>query len=87
MRKYSCRHLPDLNRRHRLLVAALAVFAFAGIATVSTVIDLQPREFNTEGPRLQRRADRDDDLILLGTVLPITRLGLYELFLIRASAS
>jgi len=66
-----------------LLLAALAVFAFAGIAAVSTIIGSFSRgEFNTEGARAFSVALIEMiDLFLLGTVLLITALGLYELFL------
>jgi uncharacterized membrane protein YqhA len=66
-----------------LLLAALAVFVFAGIATVSIVIEsFGHGEFNAEGARLLS-VDVIEmiDLFLLGTVLLITAFGLYELFI------
>ncbi len=66
-----------------LLAAALAVFIFGGIATVTTVVDaFISAEFNAEGARLFS-VDLIElvDLFLLGTVLLITSIGLYQLFL------
>lgn len=66
-----------------LLLAAVAVFIFGGIATVSTVIDnFSAAEFDAEGARLFS-VDLIElvDLFLLGTVLLITSIGLYQLFL------
>jgi uncharacterized membrane protein YqhA len=66
-----------------LLLAALAVFVFAGIATVSTIIgSFGHGEFNAEGGRaFSLELIEMIDLFLLGTVLLITSVGLYELFL------
>jgi uncharacterized membrane protein YqhA len=66
-----------------LLLAALAVFVFAGIATVSMVIEtFQHGEFNAEGGRaLSVDLIEMIDLFLLGTVLLITSIGLFELFI------
>lgn len=66
-----------------LLLAALAVFVFAGIATVSTIIEsFGHGEFNAEGARtFSVEFIEMIDLFLLGTVLLITSVGLYELFL------
>lgn len=66
-----------------LLFAALAVFVFAGISTVSVVIEsFGHGEFNAEGSRvLSVDLIEMVDLFLLGTVLLITALGLYELFI------
>lgn len=65
-----------------LLVASLAVFVFGGITTVTTVIGaFAHAEFNAEGARaLSVELIELIDLFLLGTVLLITAIGLYELF-------
>lgn len=65
-----------------LLLAALAVFVFGGITTVTTVIGVFSHgEFNAEGARhLSVEMIELVDLYLLGVVLLITSLGLYELF-------
>jgi uncharacterized membrane protein YqhA len=66
-----------------LLLAAAAVFAFAGIATVSITIEsFQHGEFNAEGARtISIEFIEMIDLFLLGTVLLITSVGLYQLFI------
>jgi uncharacterized membrane protein YqhA len=66
-----------------LLVAALAVFVFGGITTITTIVGVfQHLEFNAEGARvLSVEFIELMDLFLLGTVLLITSIGLYELFL------
>lgn len=66
-----------------LLFAALAVFIFGGITTVVTVMEnFQHGEFNAEGARLLSvELIELIDLFLLGTVLYITAVGLYELFI------
>jgi uncharacterized membrane protein YqhA len=66
-----------------LLIAALAVFLFAGVATLSTIVgSFGHGEFNAEGARAFS-VDLIEmiDLFLLGTILLITSVGLYELFL------
>jgi uncharacterized membrane protein YqhA len=66
-----------------LLIAALAVFVFGGITTLTTTIStFQHGEFNAEGARVVSVEFIElMDLFLLGTVLLITSIGLYELFL------
>lgn len=66
-----------------LLLAALAVFVFGGITAITTIISTFGRaEFNVEGARLLSvELIELIDLFLLGTVLLITSIGLYELFL------
>jgi uncharacterized membrane protein YqhA len=66
-----------------LLLAALAVIVFAGIATVSITIGAFGHGvFNAEGGRaLSIDLIEMIDVFLLGTVLFITSIGLYELFL------
>ena len=66
-----------------LLLAAAAVFIFAGIATVSIIIEaFEKGEFNALGGRvLSIEIIEMIDLFLLGTVLLITSIGLYQLFI------
>jgi uncharacterized membrane protein YqhA len=66
-----------------LLLAALAVFLFGGITTVTTTLSIfQHGEFNAEGARVVSIEFIElMDLFLLGTVLLITSIGLYQLFL------
>ena len=66
-----------------LLLAAAAVFVFAGIATVSiTVESFADADFNAEGGRaISIEFIEMIDLFLLGTVLLITSVGLYQLFI------
>lgn len=66
-----------------LLICALAVFVFGGIATFSSIISVfSEGEFNAEGARLLSTEMIElIDLFLLGTILLITGVGLYELFL------
>jgi uncharacterized membrane protein YqhA len=65
-----------------LLLCALAVFVFGGIVTVTTIVEaFASGEFNAEGARFfSVELIELIDLFLLGTVLFITSLGLYELF-------
>ena len=65
-----------------LLLASLAVFVFGGITTVTTVVGAFGHgEFNAEGTRaLSVELVELIDLFLLGTVLLITSVGLYQLF-------
>jgi uncharacterized membrane protein YqhA len=66
-----------------LLLAGLAVFVFGGITTVTTTIGIfQHGEFNAEGARIVSVEFIElIDLFLLGTVLLITAIGLYQLFI------
>lgn len=66
-----------------LLLAGLAVFVYGGITTIATTIGVfQLGEFNAEGARVVSVEFIElMDLFLLGTVLLITSIGLYELFL------
>jgi uncharacterized membrane protein YqhA len=66
-----------------LLFAALAVFVFAGITTVNVVVEsFRHLEYNAEGARaFSVELIEIIDLFLLGTVLLITSIGLYELFI------
>jgi len=64
-------------------LAALAVFVFGGIMAVTTIVGaFQHLEFNAEGARvISVEFIELMDLFLLGTVLLITSIGLYELFI------
>ena len=66
-----------------LLLAAAAVFVFAGIATISIIVETFAHgEFNALGARLVSIEFIEMiDLFLLGTVLLITSVGLYQLFI------
>jgi uncharacterized membrane protein YqhA len=66
-----------------LLLAALAVFVFGGISTVYIIIEaFAGGEFNAEGARLiSIELIEMIDLFLLGTILLITSIGLYQLFI------
>lgn len=66
-----------------LLLSAAAVFVFAGIATINIIIEsFQHGEFNAEGARmLSIEFIEMIDLFLLGTILLITSIGLYQLFI------
>ena len=64
-----------------LLLASIAVYVFGGIMTVSVIVEGYQEGFNAEGAR----AFSTDlieliDLFLLGTVMFMTSIGLYELF-------
>jgi hypothetical protein len=66
-----------------LLIAAVATFVYAGIATVTTISEIfREGHFNAEGARVFS-VDMIEyiDLFLLGTVLLITAIGLYQLFI------
>lgn len=65
-----------------LLICSLAVFVFGGIVTATTIIEaFGSGEFNAEGARhFSVELIELIDLFLLGTVLFITSVGLYELF-------
>lgn len=66
-----------------LLLAALAVFIFGGITTVNIIIEaFASGEYNAEGARLiSIELIEMIDLFLLGTILLITSIGLYQLFI------
>lgn len=66
-----------------LILAALAVFVFGGIATVNIIIEsFEEGEFNAEGARLVSIEFIElIDIFLLGTILLITSVGLYQLFI------
>lgn len=65
-----------------LLLAAAAVFVFGAMATVNIIIEaFEQGEFNAEGARvLSVEIIEMIDTFLLGTVLLITSVGLYQLF-------
>jgi uncharacterized membrane protein YqhA len=65
-----------------LLISSLAVFVFGGIVTVTTIVEaFASGEFNADGARVfSVELIELIDLFLLGTVLFITSVGLYELF-------
>jgi uncharacterized membrane protein YqhA len=66
-----------------LLLASAAVFVFAGIATVGIIVEsFAHGEFNLLGGRLiSIEFIEMIDLFLLGTVMLITSVGLYQLFI------
>ena len=66
-----------------LLIAAAAVLIFGGIMSVTVVLEtFRHAEFNAEGARLfSTELIELIDLFLLGTVLLITSIGLYQLFI------
>lgn len=66
-----------------LMLCALAVFVFGGVVTINTIVAVfSHAEFNAEGARVfSAELIELIDLFLLGTVLLITAVGLYELFL------
>ena len=64
-----------------LLLASIAVYVYSGILTVNVIVEAFQNGYNTE----QARAFSSEiieviDLFLLGTVLFMTSVGLYELF-------
>ena len=63
-------------------LAAVAVFIFGGIATVAVIIEVfEHGEYNAVGARLLSIEFIEMiDLFLLGTILMITSIGLYQLF-------
>lgn len=65
-----------------LLLGGIAVFIFGGITMVMAIIDVFAEgEFNAEGARfLSVEMIELIDLFLLGTILYITSLGLFQLF-------
>ena len=66
-----------------LLLAAVAVFVFGSIATINIIIEaFAEGVFNAEGARLiSIEFIEMIDLFLLGTILLITSVGLYQLFI------
>jgi uncharacterized membrane protein YqhA len=64
-----------------LLLASIAVYVFGGITTVIVIVESFQEGFNTEGARaFSSELIELIDLFLLGTVLFMTSVGLYELF-------
>ncbi len=64
-----------------LLLASIAVYVFGGILTINVIIEAFQNEFNAEGARaFSSELIEVIDLFLLGTVLFMTSVGLYELF-------
>ena len=66
-----------------LLLCSMAVFVFGGITTVTIIVEtFTETEFSAEGARLVSVEFVElIDLFLLGTVLLITSIGLYQLFI------
>jgi uncharacterized membrane protein YqhA len=66
-----------------LLVASIAVLVFGGIMTVTVIVEaFGHADFNAESARLlSTELIKLIDLFLLGTVLLIISIGLYELFI------
>ena len=66
-----------------LLLAAVAVFLYGGIATINTIIKaFAGGQFDAKGARMVGvEFIKMIDLFLLGTVLLITSIGLYQLFI------
>ena len=64
-----------------LLLASIAVYIYSGILTVKVIIEAFQNGFNTEHARsFSSELIEVIDLFLLGTVLFMTSVGLYELF-------
>jgi uncharacterized membrane protein YqhA len=64
-----------------LLLAGIAVYVFGGIVTVSVIVESFQEEFNAEGARaFSTELIELIDLFLLGTVMFMTSVGLFELF-------
>jgi len=64
-----------------LLLASIAVFAYSGILTISVIVEAFQHGFNAEEARaFSSELIEVIDLFLLGTVLFMTSVGLYELF-------
>jgi uncharacterized membrane protein YqhA len=64
-----------------LLLASIAVYVFSGILTIDVIIEAFQHGFNTEQARsFSSELIEVIDLFLLGTVLFMTSVGLYELF-------
>ena len=66
-----------------LMLAAMAVFVFGGITTVNIIIEaFESGQYNAVGARLLSIEFIEMiDLFLLGTILLITSVGLYQLFI------
>jgi uncharacterized membrane protein YqhA len=66
-----------------LLLAAAAVVVFGGITTVRVIVEsFHEGEYNARGARLLSIEFIEMiDLFLLGTILMITSVGLYQLFI------
>ena len=64
-----------------LLLASIAVYVFGGIMTINVIGEAFQNEFNAEGARaFSSELVEVIDLFLRGTVLFMTSVGLYELF-------
>jgi len=64
-----------------LLVGSIAVYVFGGIMTVTVIVEAFQEEFNAEGARaFSSELIELIDLFLLGTVMFMTSVGLFELF-------
>jgi len=64
-----------------LLLGSIAVYVFGGIMTVTVIVEAFQEEFNTEGARaFSSELIELIDLFLLGTVMFMTSVGLFELF-------
>jgi uncharacterized membrane protein YqhA len=65
-----------------IFLASIAVFIYGGITVISVIFDVFTHAFTIDGvKRLEIEAIELIDLFLLGAVLYITSLGLYELFI------
>jgi uncharacterized membrane protein YqhA len=64
-----------------LLLGSIAVYVFGGIMTVTVIVEAFQEEFNAEGARaFSSELIELIDLFLLGTVMFMTSVGLFELF-------
>ena len=64
-----------------MLLGSIAVYVFGGIMTVTVIVESFQHGFNTEGARaFSSELIELIDLFLLGTVLFMTSVGLFELF-------
>jgi uncharacterized membrane protein YqhA len=65
-----------------IFLASIAVFIYGGITVISIILDAFRHTFTIDGAKhLEIEAIELIDLFLLGAVLYITSLGLYELFI------
>ncbi len=65
-----------------LLLASIAVYVYSGILTVNVIVEAFQHGFNAEQARtFSSELIEVIDLFLLGTVLFMTSVGLYELFI------
>jgi len=65
-----------------LLLASIAVYVYSGILTVNVIVESFQHGFNPEHARaFSSELIEVIDLFLLGTVLFMTSVGLYELFI------